>query len=84
MEVTTEMYTKLFNELTNITNELERLKEKIKAVQLETEEIYINRIDWKKPLFGAFFNAELRIKNAEFLLASFACSWIKKCVAFQP
>ena len=45
MEVTTEMYTKLFNELTNITNELERLKEKIKTVQLETEEIYINRID---------------------------------------
>ena len=45
MEVTTEMYIKLFNELTDITNELERLKEKIKTVQLETEEMYVNRID---------------------------------------
>ncbi len=43
MEVTTEMYTKLFNELTDITNELERLKERIKNVQLETEEIYIRQ-----------------------------------------
>ena len=42
MEVTTEMYTKLFNELTDISNELERLKERIKNIQLETEEIYIN------------------------------------------
>ena len=45
MEVTTEMYTKLFNELTNMTNELERLKERIKNIQLEAEEIHINRID---------------------------------------
>ncbi len=45
MEVTTEMYTKLFNELTDIMNELEILKERIKNIQLETEEIYINRID---------------------------------------
>ncbi len=45
MEVTTEMYTKLFNEFTDIINELERLKEKIKTVQLETEEMYVNRID---------------------------------------
>ncbi len=43
MEVTTEMYTKLFNELTDITNELEKLKERIKNIQLETEEIYINQ-----------------------------------------
>ena len=43
MEVTTEMYTKLFNELTDITNELERLKERIKNIQSETEEIYINQ-----------------------------------------
>ncbi len=43
MEVLTEMYTKLFNELTDITNELERLKERIKNIQLETEEIYINQ-----------------------------------------
>ena len=45
MEVTTEMYIKLFNELTDIINELERLKEKIKTVQLETEEMYVNGID---------------------------------------
>ena len=43
MEVTTEMYTKLFNELTDITNELERLKKRIKSIQLETEEIYIRQ-----------------------------------------
>ena len=43
MEVTTEMYTKLFNELTDITEELEKLKERIKSVQLEAEEIYINQ-----------------------------------------
>ena len=43
MEVTTEMYTKLFNELTDILDELEALKERIKKVQLETEEIYINQ-----------------------------------------
>ena len=43
MEVTTEMYTKLFNELTDITNELEKIKERIKNIQLETEEIYIRQ-----------------------------------------
>ncbi len=43
MEVTTEMYTKLFNELTDITNELEKLKERIKNIQLETEEMYIGQ-----------------------------------------
>ena len=43
MEVTTEMYTKLFNELTDITNELEMLKERIKNIQIETEEIYIGQ-----------------------------------------
>lgn len=36
------MYTKLFNELTDIMNDLENIKERIKKVQLETEEIYIN------------------------------------------
>ena len=43
MEVTTEMYTKLFNELTDILDQLEALKERIKKVQLETEEMYINQ-----------------------------------------
>ena len=42
MNVSTEMYTKLFNELTDIMNELENIKERIKKVQTETEEIYIN------------------------------------------
>ena len=43
MEVTTEMYTKLFNELTDIMEELEKLKERIKNIQLETEEMYIGQ-----------------------------------------
>jgi len=42
MNVTTEMYTKLFNELTDIMDELENIKERIKKVQTETEDIYIN------------------------------------------
>ena len=42
MNVTSDMYTKLFNELTDIMNELEIIKERIKKVQIETEEIYIN------------------------------------------
>ena len=41
--VTDEMYFKLFNELTDITNELEKIKERIKNIQLETEEIYIRQ-----------------------------------------
>lgn len=43
MEVKTEMYTKLFNELTDIMEELEKLKERIKNIQIETEEIYIGQ-----------------------------------------
>ena len=39
MNVTTEMYTKLFNELTDVLNELENIKERIKNIQIETEEI---------------------------------------------
>lgn len=42
MNVTTEMYTKLFNELTNVKEELEMLIERIKQIQIETEDIYIN------------------------------------------
>ena len=42
MNVTSDMYTKLFNELTDIMNEIEVIKERIKKVQRETEEIYIN------------------------------------------
>lgn len=42
MKVTTEMYTKLFNELTNIQEELQKIIERAKAVQAEVEEIYIN------------------------------------------
>ena len=36
------MYTKLFNELTNIQEELQKIIESAKAVQAEVEEIYIN------------------------------------------
>ncbi len=42
MNVTSDMYTKLFNELTDIMKEIENIKERIKKVQIETEEIYIN------------------------------------------
>lgn len=42
MKVTTGMYTKLFNELTNIQEELQKIIESAKAVQAEVEEIYIN------------------------------------------
>ena len=42
MNIKTEMYTKLFNELTDIIKDLENIKERIKKVQSETEEIYIN------------------------------------------
>ena len=41
MEVTTEMYARLFNELTDVQKELEKLIERIKNVQMETEELYI-------------------------------------------
>ena len=40
--VTEEMYFKLFNKLTDILEELEKLKEGIKKAQIETEEMYIN------------------------------------------
>ena len=43
MNVTTEMSTKLFNELTDILDELEKTKERNKKVQIETEEIYISQ-----------------------------------------
>lgn len=42
MNVTSEMYTKLFNELTDIMKVLENIREGIKKIQSETEEIYIN------------------------------------------
>ena len=42
MKVTDEMYIKLFNELTDIMNDLENIIERIKMVQIETEEMYIN------------------------------------------
>lgn len=43
MNVTSEMYTKLFNELSCIFNELEYLKKRIKRIQIETEEIYMKK-----------------------------------------
>lgn len=41
MEIKTEMYTKLFNELTDLQNDLSKLVERIKNVQIEVEKIYI-------------------------------------------
>jgi len=41
MEIKTEMYTKLFNELTDLQGELIKLTERIKMVQLEVESMYI-------------------------------------------
>ena len=42
MEVKSEMYTKLFNEMTEIEKELQKLIERMKSVQMEVEEMYIN------------------------------------------
>ncbi len=47
MKVTSEMYTKLFNEITDVQEELLKLVERLKNIQLETEEIYINNEDNK-------------------------------------
>ena len=40
--VTKEMYFKLFNELTDILEDIKKLEERIKKAQIETEEMYIN------------------------------------------
>ena len=40
--VTDEMYFKLFNELTDILKDIKKMEERIKKVQIETEEMYIN------------------------------------------
>lgn len=42
MEVTTEMYVKLFDELTNVQEELQKIIERTKNIQIEVEEIYIS------------------------------------------
>ncbi len=47
MKVTSEMYTKLFNEITDIQEELLKLVERLKNIQLKTEEMYINNEDNK-------------------------------------
>ena len=41
MKVTSEMYTKLFNELTDIQVELQILIDRMKIAQIETEKMYI-------------------------------------------
>lgn len=45
MKPTAEMYIKLFNELTDIQEELQKIIERAKEVQLEVEEIYMNLED---------------------------------------
>lgn len=42
MEVTTEMYVKLFDELTNVQEELQRIIDRTKEIQIEVEEMYIS------------------------------------------
>ena len=37
-----EMYYKLFNKLTDILETIKNMEEKIKQIQIETEEMYIN------------------------------------------
>ena len=41
MEVTTEMYVKLFDELTNVQEELQKIIERTKNIQIEVEEIEV-------------------------------------------
>ena len=41
MKVTSEMYTKLFNELTDMQEELQKLIERMQKAQIEAEEMYI-------------------------------------------
>lgn len=47
MKITTEMYTKLFNEFTNIQDELQRIIDRTKEIQIEVEEMYISQDDNK-------------------------------------
>lgn len=42
VNVLKEMYTKLFNEITDIQEELQKIVERLKNIQLETEDMYIN------------------------------------------
>ncbi len=41
-KVLKEMYTTLFNEITDTLEEVEKLKEKLIKAQQQTEELYIN------------------------------------------
>ncbi len=42
MEVTLEMYSTLFNEITDIERELEVIIQRLKDVQIKVEEMYIS------------------------------------------
>ena len=43
VQITSKMYTRLFNEVTDIKNELYKLAERMNDVQVEVEEVYINQ-----------------------------------------
>jgi len=43
MKVTTEMYTKLFNAMTDAKKQLEKAFELLERAQIETEEMYISQ-----------------------------------------
>ncbi|MDO4618685.1 MAG: hypothetical protein Q4B31_04085 [Clostridia bacterium] len=43
MEITTEMYTELFNAITDAENKLQEVMELLKEAQKKTEEMYIEK-----------------------------------------
>lgn len=45
MKITEEMYTKLFNCITDVVKTLEEVGESLKKVQIDAEEIYISKED---------------------------------------
>lgn len=47
MKVSTEMYGKLFNAITDAENDLEKIVERLKQIQIEVEKLYINSEDDK-------------------------------------
>lgn len=43
-ELFKEMYFKLFNEITNVETDMENIAQKLKKLQCELEEFYINKV----------------------------------------
>ena len=49
--ITEKLYFKLFNELTDILETIKKMEERIKQIQIETEEMYIS----EDPQWGSFY-----------------------------